>query len=47
MWVTEFGMVKFANELQPSKAPSPMWVTESGMVKLDKDWQKPKACCAM
>ena len=32
MWVTEFGMVKFAKELQLAKAPSPMWVTEFGMV---------------
>ena len=37
MWVTEFGMVKFAKELQPKKAPSPMWVTEFGMVKLTKE----------
>ena len=27
MCVTEFEMVKFTKELQPTKAPFPMWVT--------------------
>ena len=43
MWVTEFGMVKFAKEVQLAKAPSPMWVTEFGMVKLTKEPQNAKA----
>ena len=37
MCVTEFGMVKFAKELQYAKARSPTWVTESGMVKFTKE----------
>ena len=39
MCVTEFEMVKFTKELQPTKAPFPMWVTESGMIKLAKELQ--------
>ena len=39
MWVTEFGMVKFPKEVQPSKAPLPMWVTEFGIVKFAKELQ--------
>ena len=39
MWVTEFGMVKVANDLQRQKAHFPMWVTESGMVTFTKNLQ--------
>ena len=40
MWVTELGMVKFTNEVQPAKAPFPMWVTDAGMVKLANELQR-------
>ena len=39
MWVTEFGIVKFAKELQPRKIPTPMCVTEFGIVKFAKELQ--------
>ena len=37
MDVTEFGIVTFFKELQPSKAKVPMEVTEFGMVTLFKE----------
>ena len=39
MWVTEFGMVKFAKEVQWAKGLSPMCVTEFGIVKFAKELQ--------
>ena len=47
MWITEFGMVKFAKQLQYAKAPSAMRVTESEMVKLTKERQPLKVLCPM
>ncbi|CAK9010464.1 unnamed protein product [Durusdinium trenchii] len=34
MWVTEFGTLKLAKELQYSKAAFPMLVTEFGMINV-------------
>ena len=45
MWVREFEIIKFAKELQPSKAPNPMCVTEFRMVKFAKELQPSKAQC--
>ena len=43
MWVTDSGMVKFANNLQFRKAQLLMWTTESGMVKFARELQPSKA----
>ena len=43
MSVTELGMVKLANELQPSKAQCPISVTELEMVTLANELQPLKA----
>ena len=37
MWVTEFGIVRLAKEVQFANANIPIWVTESGIVKLTKE----------
>ena len=43
MLVTDMGMVRLANELQPSKTLSLISVTESGMVTLANELQPKKA----
>ena len=47
MFVTELGIVKLFNELQPAKADSSMFVTEFGIVKLFNELQPSKADSSM